>query len=169
MVFRQFNCTESHSQGIVGEESSCEEVSFADDVFDCFHCLEASDDSAHGSDDACLFTGWDCILEDASVAWSFSWDVGHELAFEADDPCVGEWFSCHDTCIVDQEFCREIVGSVNDEVVVFDDIHDVLGCDEFAVCIDFDIWIDRLHGFFGGFYFGFAEVGCCVDDLSLKV
>ena len=49
MVFRQFNCTESHSQGIVGEESSCEEVSFADDVFDCFHCLEASDDSAHGS------------------------------------------------------------------------------------------------------------------------
>ena len=97
MVFRQFNCTESHSQRVICEESSCEEIAFADDVFDCFHCLEASDDSAHGSDDACLFTGWDCILrrrifEDASVAWSFSWDVGHELAFEADDPCVGEWF-----------------------------------------------------------------------------
>ena len=174
MVLWKFNGTESHRQCIIGKKSSCEKFSFTDNVFDCFHCLKASDDSTHSSDNAGLFTSRYCVLRRrifkyTSITWSFSWNIGHKLAFETDDSCMREWFLCHDTGIIDQEFCRKVIGSVNNKVVVFDDIHDILGCDELAVCIYFDIRIDCLHGFFCRLYFCFSKVCCCMDNLSLKI
>ena len=82
---------------------------------------------------------------------------------------MGEWFLCHDTCIIDQEFCRKIICSVDDEIVIPDDIHDVFGCDEFTICINFYIRVDCLHRFFCRFYFRLTKVCRCMDDLSLKI
>ena len=56
-------------------------------------------------------------------------------------------FSCHNTGIIDQKFCREIICSVDDKVIILNDIHDIFGCDEFTISINLDIRIDRLHGF----------------------
>ena len=82
---------------------------------------------------------------------------------------MGEWLLCHDTCIIDQEFCRKIICSVDDEIVIPDDIHDVFGCDEFTICINFYIRVDCLHRFFCRFYFRLTKICRCMDDLSLKI
>ena len=33
---------------------------------------------------------------------------------------------CHNTGIIDQEFCRKIVCSVDNEIIIRDQIHDIL-------------------------------------------
>ena len=145
---------ESHGQGIVGKKSACKEITFSDNVLDGFHCLKASDHTSHSSDNTSLFAGWYCVLrrrifEYTSVAWTFSWYVGHQLSFKTDNTCMRKRFLCHNAGIVDQEFCREVVCSINDKIIIFDNIHDIFGSNKFTICIDFYIRVDGLHGFFG--------------------
>ena len=80
-----------------------------------------------------------------------------------------KWFLCHNAGIIDQEFCRKIVGSINDKVIIFDQIHDCLGIYESLVSFNCHIRVDGFHGFFCGKYLWFADVFCCVDDLTLKI
>ena len=93
MILRKLHGTECHLQRIVGKKSSCKKITLSDDVLDRFHCLKASDHSAHGSDHASLLTGrygilWRRALERTSVAWALSRNVSHQLSLETDDPCM---------------------------------------------------------------------------------
>ena len=174
MILWKLHRTESHSQSIIGEKPSRKKITFSDNVLDSFHRLKTSNNPCHGSDDSCLLTGRYSILrrrilEYTSVTRSLSRNISHQLSFETNDPRMTKRFSCHNTGIIDQKFCREIICSVDDKVIILNDIHDIFGCDEFTISINLDIRIDCLHGFFCRLYFCFSKVCCCMDNLSLKI
>ena len=71
--------------------------------------------------------------------------------------------------VVHQVPCREIVAAVDDDVVILDDLHDVVGHEagfmEDHVAVGVQV-VDRL---LGGHHLGTADVGRAVDDLPLQV
>ena len=173
-MLRKFDLTEFHSKRIIGKKVSCKKITNSKNILNGFHCLKASDDASHCSDDASLLTGrygilWRRIFEYTSVTWSFSRNIGHKLSLETKDSCVREWFLCHNTGIVDQEFCREIVGSVNDEIIILDQIHDRFRIYESLVSFYCHIRVDGFHRFFCRKNLWFSHILCCMDNLSLQI
>ena len=82
---------------------------------------------------------------------------------------MGEWLSCHNAGIIDQKFCREVIGTVNDEIIILDQIHNVCGIYKCAICLDGNIRVDRFHCLRSGFHLCLAHIIGGVDDLSLQV
>ncbi len=82
---------------------------------------------------------------------------------------MGEGFFLQDTGVIDQEFGREIVGPVQDKIVLPDDLPDIFRCDVFIVGMNRDLRIDGQHGISGGFHLWPAYVRRRVDDLALQV
>ena len=115
---------------VVGEQLAHEIFAHAHDVFDGFHCLKASDNTAHRADNARLFTSgngifWRRVFEYTAVAWSLTRNVGHQLTFEADNSRVAERLFFHNARVVNQEFGGEVVRAVDDEIVIADKLADI--------------------------------------------
>ncbi len=149
---RELDGVEFALQAVKGQKPSHQEVSDTCDVLHCFECLKGSDDAAHGADDSGLLAGRNGVLrghflEYAAVAGPLVRNDGHELALEADDSRVGERFVCHDAGVVDQEFRGEIIGSVDDKIVVPDNVQDVAAGDEVMIGLDLDVRVDGVSAF----------------------
>ena len=173
-MLRKFDLTEFHSKRIVCKKVSCKKISNSKNILNGFHCLKASDHTSHCSDDTSLFTGrygilWRRIFEYTSVTWSFSRNIGHKLSLETKDSCVREWFLCHNAGIIDQEFRRKIIGSVNNEIIILDQIHDCFRIYESLISLYCYIRVDGFHGFFRRKYFSFTDIFRCMNDLTLKI
>ena len=64
---------------------------------------------------------------------------------------------------------REVVCSVKNEIVIFDQIHDVAGIYKGMICIYSNVRVDCFHGLSRRLYLQFADICSCVDNLSLKI
>ncbi len=83
-VRRELDLAEFHRERIVGEQVACEQSADTENVLDGFHRLEASDNTAHSADHACLLASRYGIfrrgfLEDSAVARALARNVCHEL------------------------------------------------------------------------------------------
>ena len=82
---------------------------------------------------------------------------------------MGKWLLCHNTGIIDQKLCRKVIGTVNNEIIVLNEIHNIAGIYESAVCLYGYIRVDRFHSLRCGFYFCFTHIISRMNDLSLQV
>ena len=173
-VRRELDLAEFHRERIVGEQVAREQIANTENVLDCFHRLQTTDNAAHSADHACLLASRHGIfrrgfLEDAAVARTLTRNVRHELPLEADNARVRERLLGHDASVVDEELCREVVGSINDKIVILDEVHDVFAGDERVVRNHLDIWVHRFHRFLGGLHLGLTHVLCSMDNLALQI
>src|SRR5262249_10503439 len=91
------------------------------------------------------------------------------LSFKTEDAAVNIRFMQKDAGIVDQITGWEIVGAINDDVIVFEDLHDIFGRKLGAISGDLDVGIDRSDAVFGGLYFGTADILGAKSHLALKI
>ena len=82
---------------------------------------------------------------------------------------MGEGFLRHHASVIDQELRREIVGAVDNKIVILDEVEDVVAGDEGMVSNDLYIGVHRFHSFFCGLYLGLAHVGRSMDNLTLQI
>ena len=80
-----------------------------------------------------------------------------------------KWLFCHYASVIDQELCWEVVCSINDEIIVLNQFHDIFTGNECVVCNDLNIRIHGFHGFLCRFYLRLSNIFGCVDDLPLQV
>ena len=80
---------------------------------------------------------------------------------------MAERFLCHNAGVIDQKFRREVIGSVNDEVIVCDQIHDIFTGHKLTVGFYRNVRVHRMDGLLGRFYFCLAHIRGTMDDLSL--
>ena len=59
-----------------------------------------------------------------------------------------KWFFLQNTGIVDQEFCREIIRSINDKIILPDQLPDIRCIHEHPVSFYLYIRIHGVHGLF---------------------
>ena len=171
---RELYLAEFHGERIVGEQVAREQITHAENVLDGFHRLKASDHAAHGANHARLLTGRHSVfrrgfLEYAAVARPLARNVRHELPLEADNACMGERLLRHHASVIDQELRREIVGAVDNKIVILDEVEDVVAGDEGMVSNDLYIGVHRFHRLFRGLHFGLAHIGRSMDNLTLQI
>ena len=116
---------EVHRLGIEGEQSVGEQFAYTEDVLQSLCCLNGSEHTGDGTQDACLATGrnsacWRWFLEEAAVTCR-AWQVGKGLPLESQDAAVREWFAQAHTGIIDEELRREVVCAIDDEIPWLDD------------------------------------------------
>ena len=66
-------------------------------------------------------------MEAAAIAGGFSWQHGHGLAVKTEYAAVRVGNTSQHAGIVDEKFGGKIVGTVNDEIILPDDVKTVRG------------------------------------------
>ena len=93
---------------------------------------------------------------------------GH-LAIEAVDGTIDERFFEEKGGVVGEEAGGEVVGAVEDDVVVFRDRDGVFRGKADGVEIEGDVGVGFAEAGGGGFEFGFPDGGVGVEELALEV
>ena len=119
---------ELHAQGVVGEKTVGQQVTLGQQELDRLGGLDGAQDAGQHADHPGLGTGGDGVLgrrlgKDAAVAGRFPRPDGHGLAVELQDAAMGVGVAGQYAGVVDQELGGEVVGAVDDKVVVGDDVH----------------------------------------------
>jgi len=145
--------------------------------------LQGSDDSGEDTDDAAFGAAgdgarvWGFGIHAAIAGAVFAATVGvgkvrgedGEHSLEAEDRAVDVGLFEDDAGIVDAVAGGEVVGAVDDDVVVFDQIEDVGAVDDGFEFDDVDVGVEVLEAFGGGFYFVFADGGHAEENLALEI
>ena len=82
---------------------------------------------------------------------------------------MAEGLSRQDTSVVDKKFGREIIGSIQNEVIVPDQLQDVFSGHKGVIGIHGHIRVQPVHGLPGGVYLGLSQILCGMDDLPLQI
>ena len=82
---------------------------------------------------------------------------------------MGEGLLRHNAGVIDEELRREIIGTVDDEIVILDEVKNVLTRHEGVVRNHFHVGVHRFHRLFRRLHFGLAHIGCSVNDLALQI
>ena len=91
------------------------------------------------------------------------------LAFELEDRAMDEGFIEEESGIICAEARGEIIGAVEDEVVVFDDIETVIGVEIARMLHDFDMRVHRGDARTGAFQLGCSHPVAIVEDLAMEI
>lgn len=78
---------EVHRLGVEGEQSVCKQIAYTEEVLQSLCCLDGSEHSGDGTQNACLATGrnracWRWLLEEATVTCC-AWEMGKGLSLES--------------------------------------------------------------------------------------
>ena len=124
-TFLHLDGTEVHRLGIKGEQSVGEQFAYTEEVLQCFGCLNGSEHSGDGTQNACLATCrnsacWRWLLEEATVTCC-AWEMGKGLSLESLDAAMRECLAQAHTGIIDEELHREVIGAIDDEIPWLDD------------------------------------------------
>lgn len=106
---------------------------------------------------------------EAAVARAVLGPEDRGLAVEAVDRAPHVRLVQQHAGVVDQVTGGEVVRAVDDEVVLAEDLHHVLGFEPLFVKDHVDVRVDAQHAVAGGFGLGPADVRLAVDDLALQV
>ena len=91
------------------------------------------------------------------------------MAVKADDPRVTEGLARQHAGVVDEKFGRKIVRPVKDEIIGFNQIHDILCVDKQVMRDHLHVRIQRRHGLLCGVYLRLAYICVAVQDLPLEI
>ena len=164
---------EVHRLGIEGEQSVGKQIAHAEEVLQSLCCLDGSEHTGDGSQNACLTTGRNCacwrwFLEEATVTCR-AWQVGKGLSLESQDAAMREGFAQTYAGIIDKELYREVVCSIDDEIPWLDDFLGIVRIEEVVISGHFHIRIDGNHLLFGALYLWSAQILGLMNHLALQV
>ena len=91
------------------------------------------------------------------------------LTLKAQYASMRERFACHHTGIVDKELYREIVCTVNNEIVILDDVESIVRHQELTNGIHLDIGIDGKHLVACRLHLGMTHITGEMNHLALKI
>ena len=116
---------EVHRLGVEGEQSVCKQIAYTEEVLQSLCCLNGSEHTGDGSQNACLTTGrnsacWRWLLEETTVT-SRAWQMGEGLPLESQDAAMRECLAQSHAGIIDEELLREVIGAIDDEIPWLDD------------------------------------------------
>ena len=117
--------SEVHRLGIEGKQSVGKQFAYTEEVLQSLCCLDGSQHTGDGSQNASLTTGRNCacwrwFLEEATVTCR-TWQVCKGLSLKSQNTAMREGFAQTYTGIIDEELHWEIVCSVDDEIPWLDD------------------------------------------------
>lgn len=166
---------EGGGEGVVDEDFPEGWLAGAEDELDGLHGLEGADDAGEDAEDAGFVAGGDgagCgyFREEATVAGTakVGCEDGH-LAVEAVDGSVDEGLFEEKGGVVGEEAGGEVVGAVEDDVVVFRDPDGVFRGEADGVEVEGDVGVCLAEAGGGGFELGFPDGGVAVEELALEV
>ena len=116
---------EVHRFGIEGKQTVGEQFAHTEEILQSFGCLDGSQHTGDGSQNACLTRGrnsacWRWLLEETAVTCR-TWQVSKSLPLESQNAAMREWLALAYTGIVDEELRREVVCGIDDEIPWLDD------------------------------------------------
>ena len=80
-----------------------------------------------------------------------------------------EGFASHHAGIIDEKLDGEIVGGINDEVIVADDVQCVGRIEKLSIGLHLHIGIDGLNLLLGALYLGHTQIFGEMDNLPLQI
>ena len=103
---------EVHRLGVEGEQSVGKQIAYTEEVLQSLCCLDGSEHSGDGTQNACLATGrnsacWRWLLEEATVTCC-AWEMGKGLSLESQDAAMGEWLAQAHAGIIDVNFTGKL-------------------------------------------------------------
>ena len=168
-----FDFAELHRLRVESQQAVGEQFTHASEILQRLSRLYSAEHAGNGSQHSSLGTGGNSIgwwwrLEQASVA-GCAREMGERLSFEAQDASMGEWFASFYAGIVDEELHREVVGAVDDEVVVADDVKRIVGHQELTVGVDLHVGVNGEHLCFCRLDLWHSHIGSEMNHLPLEV
>src|SRR5215831_1402624 len=173
-VAPQLDFAETHAERVVGEETADQRLTDAQEQLHRLGGLHDADDAWEHAQDAGLASGgdeagrWRRGIE-AAIARSLVGreDRGHAL--ELEDGAVDIGLAGQIAGVVDEVARVEVVRAVDDEIVVFDDVHHVVYIDAHRQLDDVRVRVEGLDGLSSRVHLGPAHARRGVKDLALEI
>ena len=140
---------EGHRQGVVDQQAAGERVADAEQHLDGLVGLDVAHHAAEHAEHAGLAARGRHVRrrrlgEEAAVAGALVGQEHRRVALEAQDARVDQRRARHQRGVVQQVARREVVGAVDDHVVVGDQVEDVVLVHPERVDVDRDVGVQRL-------------------------
>jgi hypothetical protein len=154
-IFSDRKCHEFRVQRTVNQELTDQRLPFFQNELNGLCCLNQSNLPGYNSQDTCLVsTGnqtWRRRLgkETTQTGTSIFWKKNAGLPFNLEDSSINIGFPCKESGIIDEIFRRKIVRSVNDEIVLLENLDRILWSQTFLIGHNLHIRIDSMNRLFG--------------------
>src|SRR5438034_4434614 len=146
-ILTQLELAEFHLQGVVKQQPPHQSASFAKDQLYGFGGLNETygpgEDTQHASFGAAWDqAGWRWFRIEAAIAGTFPGIEYRGLAFETEDAAVDIGLVQKHASIVDQIASRKIVGTIDDNVVVLQNVESIVGPQHRLIGIHLNVRVD---------------------------
>ena len=175
-VFGVADLLEPHCQRIEGEEPAYEEVTLANEQFDCFGRLKKSDDPWEHAQDPGLASvrrqvGRWLFGEEAAITGTLSREEGGDLALETKDAAMDKRSTSIDRDFVQKIFRGKIIGAIEQDIrgLRFHEMLDRVGGNPRRENIHRDIGVDGAERFPGGFNLRDPDGLLPMENLTLQI
>src|SRR5206468_1205707 len=161
-------------QRIDHQQPSDQGIANAEQQFDGLVRLKETDDAGQDAERAGFVTargelGRRWLGEYAAIAGSVEGLEDADLAIEAEDAAVHDGLLQEHAGIVDQVAGREVVATVDDQIVVLEDVDDVVPRQAGLIWHDLDIGVQVLQRLLGRVDLRLPDALAVVQDLPLQV
>jgi len=173
-ILAELEFAELHGESVKENEATLERIALADNELDGFKRLKRADDAGEHTENAAFGArGNEAGGRGFGIEATIAGAVGHaedsDLALEAEDGAVDVGLAEEDAGVVDEVAGGEVVGAVDDYVVILEEFESV-GAGEFGlVGGDLDVGIEIGEARFRGFGFGLADIAGAEGDLALEI
>src|SRR5580704_10139900 len=173
-IFAQLEFAEAHGERVEEQQTADERFADADDEFQSFGCLNRADDSGQHAEHAAFGArGHEArrrrLRIQAAIAGAIGIAEDGYLAFEAKNGAVNIGFAEQNTRVVDEIARGKIVGTVHDEVIVFQDVERVFAGEMRFESVNLNVWIQIVQALAGGGDFRTAYIFGAEENLALQV
>ena len=173
-VLAQLQFAEPHAERVVQQQASHQRLADPDDQLHRFRGLDQPDGARQNPQHAAFGAAWHqarrwWLGEEAAIAGAISRAEDRGLSFESEDRTVNVRFAEQDAGIVGEIAGGEVVGAIDHDVVLANDVERI-GCREPRfVQLGPDVRIDVRDAVAGRSEFGTADVLGAMEDLALQV
>src|SRR3989454_2412632 len=173
-VLAQLELPELHPERVEDEETTDQGVAASEEKFDRLDRLDRSDNAREHPEHSALRTRRDeagrrRFRVQTPVTRTLRRVEDARLAFEAEDRSVDVWLVQEDRRIVHEVSGREVVRSIDDDVVVFQNVQCVLRGEARLVRLDVDVRVDLSDALLRDVDLLAADVFRPVQHLALQV
>src|SRR5581483_453483 len=166
--------TELASQGIIGHQAAYQRISKLEQQLDGLGCLKqtnrARKHAQHASFGAARCQrGRRRLGIEAAIAWPIIGLEHSDLTLKAEDAAMHHRLILKNGSVVEQIARREVVGTVEDHIIISDDAPDIGLVQSLQIGNHVDIGIERLDGLTGGFGLVLTYALGIMQNLALQI
>ena len=163
-----------HLEGVIDLQAPQQRIADAGEELDGLGDLDGADARAQDAEYAALgarrhHAGGRGLGVEAAIAGAVLGPEDARLPVESVDRAPDIRLAQQHAGVVDEVAGGEVVGPIDDEVVLSEELHDVGGVEALVVDDDVDVGIDLLDRVTRTLGLGSADVALAVDDLALQV